>query len=223
MLAAAKNKKNIECPWCCVCVCFEFNSPCEVSLKEIRQAQCPACGENVVELRKVMRTLEPRSFGGGYEKKEQRDEWVVIWPQVRNTCSNEQIPSEIRNDLNNALSILDITPDAAASLARRALERTLRKYLNLKGRNLEDLILAAKDHLYPRIYKLLDAIRGYGNFGAHLKEDFQNGELLLVERDEAFFTIQATKELAEDWFIHKSRTDTMLNQIDVKKERSKKA
>ena len=33
MLAAAKNKKNIECPWCCVCVCFEFNSPCEVSLK----------------------------------------------------------------------------------------------------------------------------------------------------------------------------------------------
>ena len=59
----------------------------------------------------------------------------MVWPKERVICSDVRIPQEIREDLNRASQYVDISPDAAAGLVRRSLERLLRKYLTLSGRD----------------------------------------------------------------------------------------
>ncbi len=149
-------------------------------------------------------------------------EWEIIFPRKKAICLDAKIPLEIKNDLNNANSIIDISPDAAANLARRALERMLRKYLDLKGKDLEELIMNSAPLLPKTIFKILDGVRGFGNFGAHLKEDFASGELLLVEKEPAVFVIGAVRKVVEFWFVEKSGEDEMLNHLAKMKERSKR-
>jgi hypothetical protein len=215
------NTKNMGCPYCLINAHFIFSDSRKISSLEIRESTCPSCSGVIVETRESSKELKPQPLGG--QKFETMfSPWEIIYPRVKLICTDEKIPTEIRNDLNNANSIIDITADAAAGLARRALERTLRKYLGLKEHRLEDLIKASEKLLHPRIFKLLDAVRGFGNFGAHLKEDSDTADLLLVEKDQALCTIQVVKELVEDWFVHQMKNEEMLNQLAKMKERAKK-
>ncbi len=204
MIADAKNKDLLACPYCSVYSLFTFNEPRRIARTDIREAVCPCCGGAVVQLRNLNPTLTPKPLGG-YESKENPEKWAVVWPRQRLICSDQKIPMEIRNDMNNAYSIVDISPDAAAGLVRRALERILKKYLSLNGKDLEELIKASKDKVHPRIFELLDSVRGYGNFGAHLKEDAVCGETLEVQDEEASFILNAVKELIDDEFVNKAR------------------
>lgn len=221
-LEEAMRKDKFKCPYCCVYALFQFKESRNLSSEEIRESNCPSCGRAVVQIRELNWTVTPRPLGGGLESKQHPGKWIIVWPKIRLCCSDERIPSEIRDDLNRANSIFDISPDAGANLVRRALERILRKYLKLSGKTLENLIAASESVLHPRIFKLLDAVRGFGNFGAHLKEDSESGECLFVTEDEFISSIEVVLALAEDEFIHKSDSEKALQKLDLKRERAKK-
>lgn len=191
-----KNTQQMNCPHCTVMALFSFSSPKEIRNIEIRDAFCQGCGEVIVQIRKVNCELIPRGPLGGLTNLKSHEKWQMTWPKEQVVCIDARIPVEIRKDLNSANTLIDISPDAAAGLSRRALERILRKYLKLKGRDLDTLIGASKELLHPRIFGILDAVRKAGNFGAHLKEDVDTEELFFVENDEARLAVRAVVDLA---------------------------
>lgn len=175
-----------------------------------------------MQIRKVNSELIPRGALGGLTNLKSHEKWQMAWPKEQVICIDERIPTEIRKDLNNAYTLIDISPDAAAGLSRRALERILRKYLKLKGRDLDTLITASKELLHPRIFGILDAVRKAGNFGAHLKEDVDTEELFFVENEEARLSVRAVVDLALDWFVQNVEAQEFLQQITNKTDRTRK-
>lgn len=217
-----KNTEQMNCPHCTVMALFNFSSPKETRNIEIRDAFCQGCGEVIVQIRKVNSELIPRGALGGLTNLKSHEKWQMAWPKEQVICIDERIPTEIRKDLNNAYTLIDISPDAAAGLSRRALERILRKYLKLKGRDLDTLITASKELLHPRIFGILDAVRKAGNFGAHLKEDVDTEELFFVENEEARLSVRAVVDLALDWFVQNVEAQEFLQQITNKTDRTRK-
>ena len=221
-LAEAKKEDSFACPYCSVYALFIFNKSREVADIKIREAVCPRCNRAIIQIRELIYLqeeglLKSRSLIPGIYKK-----WVLAWPRKSLLCNDQNIPAEIKKDMNEAYSIVDISPGAAACLARRVLERILRKYLSLKGKNLKELINASQDKVHPRIFELLDSVRGYGVFGAHLKDDSVNGEILDVQDEEVGFILEVVKELIDEEFVKKARFKQMLEQLVAKKERAKK-
>lgn len=217
-----KDTDKLICPYCSVVALFNFSKPKAVSKIEIREAACQGCREVIVQIRTVDYELTPRSALGGYKTTKNCEKWQIVWPRERAVCVHDKVPDEIKMDLNKALTITDISPDAAAGLTRRALERILRKYVKLKGKNLDSLITASKEVLHPRVFAVLDAVRMTGNFGAHLKEDAQTEELFFVEKEEALFAIEAVNALASEWFIHRIENEELLHKIESKTQRTRK-
>jgi hypothetical protein len=217
-----KNTEQMNCPHCAVKALFNFSPPKETHNIEIRDAFCQGCGEVIVQIRKVNSKLIPRGALGGLTNSKSYEQWQMAWPKEQVICIDERVPIEIRKDLNSANTLIDISPDAAAGLARRALERILKKHLELKGRDLDALITASEDFLHPRIFGILDAVRKTGNFGAHLKEDADTEELFFVENDEARLAVRAVVDLALDWFVENVKAQEFLQQITKKTDRTKK-
>jgi len=215
-----KNIEQLTCPYCSVVALFSFSLPKAVSKIEIREASCQGCGEVVVQIRKVDYELIPKSPFGGYKTTKNCENWQISWPREQVVCIHDRIPEEIKKDLNKAFTIIDISPDAAAGLTRRALERILRKYVNLKGKDLDSLITASKEVLHPRVFVVLDAVRKTGNFGAHLKEDAHTEELFFVEKEEALLATKAVVDLALEWFVHRTESEEFLQKIESKTERA---
>jgi hypothetical protein len=158
-----KNIEQLNCPHCTILALFNFSTPKAASTVEIREAQCQGCGGVIVQIRNVSYELVPRSPFGGFKSAKNAQDWEMVWPKERVICRDVRIPQEIREDLNRACTIVDISPDAAAGLIRRSLERLLRKYLTLSGRDLDTLITNSKKILHPRVFAVLDAVRKTGN------------------------------------------------------------
>ncbi len=221
LLAEEAKKARITCPYCCVYVLLNFNESQKIGFIEERKAKCPNCGQVIIQVRKVITTSTTNAFGKT-ELHNDYENWEIIYPIKRKICIDKRIPDEIRKDLNDANSIINISSDAAAGLVRRALERILKKYLGLGNRKLYKLIEKAEDVLHPRIFKLLNAAREFGNFGSHLKEDSHEEECLFVDYDEANAVLQAVKELAIDEFVNKNNDNKILEKLKNKKIRTKK-
>lgn len=221
-LREMKNIEQLNCPHCTVLALFNFSMPKAASNIEIREAQCQGCGGVIVQIRNVSYELAPKSPFGGLKSTKNSQAWEIVWPRERVICSDVRIPGEIKEDLNKACTIVDISADAAAGLTRRALERLLRKYLNLKGKDLDTLITGSKEILHPRIFAVLDAVRKTGNFGAHLKEDAQTQEIFYVEQEEALMALKAVLSLAVEWFVHRTEAEEFLQNIESKTQRTKK-
>jgi hypothetical protein len=217
-----KNIEQLNCPHCTVLALFNFSTPKAASTVEIREAQCQGCGGVIVQIRNVSYELIPKSPFGGFKSAKNAQDWEMVWPKERVICRDVRIPQEIREDLNRACTIVDISPDAAAGLIRRSLERLLRKYLTLSGRDLDTLITNSKEMLHPRVFAVLDAVRKTGNFGAHLKEDAQTQEIFYVEKEEAQMALKAVLDLAIEWFIHRTEAEEFLQNVESKTQRTRK-
>ena len=80
---------------------------------------------------------------------------------------NEEMPSDVLLDFNEASSIVDKSPRGAAALLRLAIQR-LMPHLGCKGKNLDDDIgELVKRGLDSRVQKALDVVRVIGNNAVH--------------------------------------------------------
>ena len=92
-----------------------------------------------------------------------------IYPDTSNApLPNEDLSSEVREIYQEAASILQKSPRAAAALLRLAIEH-LCKEQECKGKTLHDQIksLAEKDHKLQKVVESLDIVRFVGNAGVH--------------------------------------------------------
>lgn len=121
------------------------------------------------------------------------------------------VPAPIVEDYREACAILDLSPKAAATLARRALQGMIRDFHKIVKRTLNQEIIALRDVVDPDLWEAIDAVRGVGNIGAHMEADIN----LIVDVDpgEALKLVRLIELLSLEWYATRENRKRQLSEL----------
>jgi len=132
----------------------------------------------------------------------------------------EYIPKPLREDYEEACSILNFSPKSSATLARRCIQGMIRDFWDIKEDNLAKEIKGIYDKVDSSTWKAIDAVRSVGNIGAHMEKDIN--VIIDVEPEEAQLLIKLIEDLFRDWYINdherKQRTESIVQLAEEKKQ-----
>lgn len=123
----------------------------------------------------------------------------------------DYIPQAIKKDYEEACLILNLSPKASATLARRCLQGMIRDFWQVKEPNLYKEIEAIKDRISPEVRDSIDVIRQLGNIGAHMEKDIN--QIIEVDENEASLLIGLIEMLIEEWYVNRHNRQQRLAQI----------
>lgn len=118
------------------------------------------------------------------------------------------VPDPIKQDYSEACDIVSISPKAAATLARRALQGMIRDFAQISKdrlidevRELKTLVEQGKapSDVSPLSVQAIDDVREIGNIGAHMEKDI--GLIIDIEPEEATILLELVEQLFEDWYV----------------------
>ncbi len=163
---------------------------------------CAGCGQDTL----FVRRWHIHNPGADVGDPEQVTEWIrQALPIGRSPRKFPKSPMDPKDDYHAACKVLDVSPEASACMSRRALQSILRE----QGYNQKDLapqvdaLLAETDPLRllpPALHAQVDAIRGFGNFGAHAQNDKSTLEIIPVEPGEAEWCIEIVEALFDHYY-----------------------
>jgi len=148
--------------------------------------------------------------------------WNLIPPSNAKVFPS-YIPRAIIQDYEEACLIVDKSPKASATLARRCLQGMIRDFWEVKKGRLVDEIEAIKEKVEPDVWDAIDVVRKVGNIGAHMEKDIN--VIVEVEPGEAEQLIALIEMLMKEWYIARNERQVRLEEIKkiaVKKEEAKK-
>ncbi len=217
-------KQNYICPFCgsSVAVTYDterkeqcrfanghvsdLNSPEWNSIFNIYMRHCPSCmqvsfiAEGLGNLSGIKIPLYPTSLAKQFP---------------------DYIPKAIKEDYQEAYSILSLSPKASATLSRRCLQGMIRDFWQVKPGILFDEINAIQNKVSPAQWKAIDSLRSLGNIGAHMEKDVN--EIVEIDDGEAEKLIKLIELLIEKWYIARHDEEVLLNEIvEIKNEKSSK-
>ena len=108
-------------------------------------------------------------------------------------------PDVVIKDFNEAWLILELSPKASATLARRALQGMVRHRWKVSLPKLHAELLTLKSHADPAVYDALMALKAVGNIGAHPERDISL--IIDVESDEARELLEFLLLLDQEWYV----------------------
>lgn len=121
------------------------------------------------------------------------------------------VPQAIREDYEEASRVKDLSPKAAASLARRCLQGMIRDFWGIKRRSLALEINALKGKVSPEVWTAIDAVRSVGNIGAHMEKDVN--VIVEIEPDEAGHLIRLIEMLIKEWYVARHERAEQLKEV----------
>lgn len=139
------------------------------------------------------------------------DLFSVSYPPYTGIFVPTYIPEAIRTDYSEACAILDASPRAAATLARRCLQGMIRDFWNVKEGNLAREIDFIKDKIPADQYKVLNGVRRLGNIGAHMEKDVNM--IVDIDPGEAQKLVKLLELLFRDWYIARHDREELYNDI----------
>ena len=146
-----------------------------------------------------------------------------ILPKVTIKHFPDYIPQQIRNDYEEASTIIDDSPKAAATLFRRCLQGMIRDFWKIKEKNLYSEISALQGKVPTAQWKALDGLRQIGNIGAHMEKDVN--VIVDIDAGEAKTLQKFIELLLEKWYINRHDEERLYAVItqtaDEKKEQRK--
>lgn len=113
----------------------------------------------------------------------------------------DYIPKAIRSDYEEACSIVNLSPKASATLARRCLQGMIRDFFEISKSNLFEEINAIKDKIPAAQWAVLDGVRRIGNIGTHMEKDINL--IVDIEPDEAHKLIKLIELLLQQWYVER--------------------
>ena len=134
-----------------------------------------------------------------------------IYPNSLARQFPEYIPISIRNDYEEAYSILELSPKASATLSRRCLQGMIRDFHGITKGRLIDEINALQGVVPVSQWKAIDSIRSIGNIGAHMEKDVNI--IIDVEPDEAEKLLKLIELLLDKWYIARHDEEQLLLDI----------
>lgn len=120
----------------------------------------------------------------------------------------DYIPQALRDDYSEACLIAELSPKAAATLARRCFQGMIRDFCGISRPRLIDEIRALRtavdDGTAPRAVSIesvaaIDHVREIGNIGAHMERDID--QIVEVDPGEAKALIQLIELLFREWYV----------------------
>ena len=137
-------------------------------------------------------------------------EWKLL-PESEAIVLPDYIPEPIKQDYYEACRIRDLSPKAAATLARRCLQGMIRDFFGISKLRLIDEIKAIKDKVDQNVYEAIEAVRQVGNIGAHMKKKIDM--IIDVEPGEAQLLIELIEYLIEVWYVARKKDEDLLSKI----------
>lgn len=139
------------------------------------------------------------------------DRFHFSFPPTNTIPLPDYIPEAIRRDYLEAAQIMDLSPKASATLARRCLQGMIHDFWGIKEKNLNAEITALKGKISSSQWAAIDSLRKVGNIGAHMEKDV---ELIIdVDTDEAQKLLKLIELLFKNWYI--ARHDDELLYQDI--------
>jgi Domain of unknown function (DUF4145) len=129
-------------------------------------------------------------------------------PSASRVLQPSYIPTPIVQDYYEACDILNLSPKASATLARRCLQGMIRDFCGVTKNRLIDEIKELKSQadehrapagIQPDIIDAIDAVRKIGNIGAHMEKDINI--IVDVDPDEARTLIELLELLFREWYV----------------------
>lgn len=131
----------------------------------------------------------------------------------------EYIPQAIRTDYEEACTILDSSPKAAATLARRCLQGMIHDFWDIHAKTLNAEITMLKDKVPASQWMAIDALRKIGNIGAHMEHDVNL--IIDVDSSEARQLIRLIEHLLEKWYIDRHDAEMLYADLtEISKEKT---
>lgn len=161
----------------------------------------PACGKYEFSATLNSGKYEPNPITGRYEWKALQPigrGFVRFLPRSMAETFPEFVPIAIRTDYEEACDIADLSPKAAATLARRALQGIVRDFWGAAGRTLKDEIDSVQSKCDPMTWDAMEAVRKVGNIGAHMERDV--GTIVEVDPSEARMLIALIETLVRETY-----------------------
>lgn len=158
---------------------------------------CPNCGKTSIKMSPYWKNKNMK-FSFSYPPS-----MAIFLP--------EYVPEAIRSDYEEAVSIVDLSPKASATLARRCLQGMIHDFWDIKEKNLNAEITSLKGKVSPTQWKAIDGLRKIGNIGAHMEKDV---ELIIdVDPGEAKKLLKLIELLIEKWYIARNDEEQLLDEI----------
>lgn len=176
---------------------YQFKTSADNSCIKITFYKCPNCGKF---------TIKANGVGSDVLNIN-----TQIIPLSSAKIFPDYIPEQIRNDYEEACAILNLSPKAAATLARRCLQGMIHDFWNIKLKNLNQEITSLKDKVTPTLWKALDSLRELGNIGAHMEAD--TNLIVDIDPNEAEKLIKLIERLMQDWYINRAEQETLYSEI----------
>lgn len=148
-------------------------------------------------------------------------------PLIPNSIAKQfpnYIPEAIRNDYQEAYAILNLSPKASATLARRCLQGMIRDFYKISKPTLSQEINEIKNLIPSSQWQAIDATRSIGNIGAHMEKDVNI--IIEVDPNEAEQLLKLIELLIDKWYIARHDEEELYQSIvatSVSKESDKKS
>lgn len=142
--------------------------------------------------------------------RNQSKQWDLI---PDNVCKHypDYVPLQIRNDYEEASSVIERSPKAAATLLRRCLQGMIHDFWDIHEKNLNAEITQLKDKIPATQWKAIDGLRSIGNIGAHMEKEV---DLIIdIEPQEAFKLQKLIELLMEKWYISRHDEEVLFAEI----------
>lgn len=174
---------------------------------------CPndECKKSILEIRVSYCSGNPEINGVDVSIKEDCIPQRRILPEGTSRTYPEYIPQALRNDYEEACKIVDLSPKASATLARRCLQGMIRDFHGINRRSLVDEINALQGVIEPALWDAIDAVRNIGNIGAHMEKDVN--VIVDIDPDEAQQLIGLIELLFDEWYVQREERAKRLQAI----------
>jgi Domain of unknown function (DUF4145) len=190
---------------------IQFTDPFESKAKwQYRTTVCSKCKDVIIEIAPVLRNGELLQ------------NWRMVYPigASRGPVSTD-VPSEIAEDYIEACNVLPISAKASAALSRRCLQNILHAagYVAPTLVKEIDLLLNESDlekAIPLKLRRTIDAIRHFGNFGAHPIDDKTALQIIDVDPHEAEWCLEILEECFEHFYVGPTSAKAKKMALDAK-------
>lgn len=170
---------------------------------------CPnkECRQPTIGLQRYETILSGNTW---VDAKEPKDVWRVRPQRTPKTFPN-YVPEAIRVDYQEAWAVLQASPKASATLARRCLQGMIRDFWGVRKDRLVDEINALSDKIDPVSWSAIDAVRTLGNIGAHMEKDVN--VIVDVAPGEAKLLVHLIETLIREWYVNRHEREERMKAV----------
>jgi hypothetical protein len=109
------------------------------------------------------------------------------------------VPTVVKDDYEEAYLIKDLSPKAAATLCRRALQGMIRDFHGVKKPTLHAELEEIRQKCDAELFDAMMGLKGIGNIGAHPEKDISL--IVDVEEGEVETLLELLRILDKEWYV----------------------